>query len=401
MSKKLTGLSRKEATLPALIAFLALFAIGVDNYIMLAILPQLTTDFHHPAQIIGLLSSAYALPLALVAPAFGPISDRLGRRITMLSGMIIFTLAVVASGLAPGYEFLLVARFINGLGAAIFVPAAYAYISDRSTPETRAQAISILLTAFPVSALLGLPLGGFIAGAFGWRGDFAFIGVIAGAAIGLLWFLPSDQPAGGQTMGYREGLRRVLGNQMVLKVSCITFLWTTAAGGSVTYIGQFFHDRYNFSSDQIGLVLMVIGVVGIAATRAGARFINRVGTRRSVLFGIAAYGVAILILPWTGLWPVSILVFGVWAFGTWYGFPAQQAIVSELVPNARGTVLSFNTSAQYLGGVVGPVLSGLVLALGNFPVFGLWGTFIAGCAFVLALRVLPGRSQSSTKSLSS
>lgn len=380
---------RGTTALPAIAAFLALFAIGVDNYIMIAILPQLGVDFGRSASIIGLLSSAYALPLALLAPLFGPISDRIGRRRTMIAGMTTFLIAIGASGLAPTYEFLLAARFINGLGAAIFVPAAYAYVADRSKPETRAKAMSTLMTSFPAAALLGLPLGGFITSACGWRGVFGFIGLVAVLALLILWTLPEDHQPGTQITGYREGLRRVLGDPKVLKVISVTLLWMAAAGGSGTYIGQFFHEKYKLNSDQIGLVLMVIGVAGISATRLGAHFINRVGTRRSVLFGIAAFGVAILILPWTPVMPVSILVYGFWAFGTWFGFPAQQTIVSELGAGMRGTVLSFNTSAQYMGAVIGPVISGAVLEAGSFPVFGIWGTFLASCTFVLALYSLP------------
>jgi predicted MFS family arabinose efflux permease len=307
----------------------------------------------------------------------------------MIAGMITFVIAIGASGLAPTYEFLLAARFINGVGAAIFVPTAYAYVADRAQAETRAKAMSTLMTSFPAAALLGLPIGGFITSACGWRGVFGFIGLVALLALLILWTLPEDPRPGTQVIGYREGLRRVLGDPKVLKVIAVTFLWATAAMGSVTYIGQFFHEKYSLTSDQIGLVLMVIGVVGIVATRLGGQFINQIGTRRSVLFGIAAFGIAILILPWTPVMLVSILVFGFWAFGTWFGFPAQQTIVSELASGMRGTVLSFNTSAQYLGGVVGPVISGAVLEAGSFPLFGVWGTFLASCAFVLALRSLP------------
>ncbi len=127
---------QKTFVLPIFVTFLGIFAIGVDNYRLLAILPQLAAHFERSPQVIGLLSSAYALPLALLAPLFGPLSDRLGRRLAMIIGMTIFALALAASGLAPTYEFLLVARFVNGLGAAIFVPAAFAYIADSSDPKT-------------------------------------------------------------------------------------------------------------------------------------------------------------------------------------------------------------------------------------------------------------------------
>jgi predicted MFS family arabinose efflux permease len=387
-------LEKKKGILSALIIFLALFAIGVDNYIMIAILPQLANDFGKPSQLMGFLGSAYALPLALLSPLLGPFSDRFGRKFAMSGGMAIFVVAALGSSLAPAYEFLMLARFINGVGAALFVPAAYAYVAESAKPEKRAQHMSTILMAFPASALIGLPLGGFIASFFGWRAVFGFIGLVGVLALAGLSTLKVARPVRptGLTMSYWAGLRQVLAEPSVLKVVGVTLVWMTAANGSITYIGQFFHEKYNFNSDQIGLVLMVIGVVGITATRVSARFIGLVGTRRAVLSGLSTCGIAIIILPWTNLVALSILVLGVWVFGIWFGFPAQQTIASGLVLEARGTVLSFNTSAQYLGGVVGPIISGLMLDGGGFPLLGLWGSFLLVCAFVLAFQVLPGRS---------
>lgn len=78
---------KKISFLPARAAFIALFAIGLNNYILLALLPQLAAEPNKSEQTVGLLSSAYALPLA---PVFGPLSDRIGRRKTRLLGMSIF-----------------------------------------------------------------------------------------------------------------------------------------------------------------------------------------------------------------------------------------------------------------------------------------------------------------------
>jgi DHA1 family purine base/nucleoside efflux pump-like MFS transporter len=80
-----------------------------------------------------------------------------------------------------------------------------------------------------------------------------------------------------------------------------------------------------------------------------------------------------------------------WVFGTWFGLPAQQALISELVPTARGTALAANTSALYLGGAVGPAVTGGVLATGGFPLAGLWSGAVGLVALGLAALVLPAR----------
>lgn len=389
MSENIRVIPYKLSFLPATAAFAALFAIGLNNYILLAILPQLASELNQSEQTIGFLTSAYALPLALLAPLFGPLSDRIGRRKTMILGMIVFIGASFACSQAANFELLMLGRMATGLGAAIFIPASYAYVTDRSTPENRARAMSMLLSAMPASALVGLPVGGMIASSFGWRGVFGSIGLVSVMALALLWTLPTDSPASGPILGYREGLKRVLGSRTSLKVITITFIWASGAIGALTYVGQFFYQKYHFTTGQIGQVLMIIGVVGIVATRTGVRLSKIVKPRHSVLVGIAGFGIAILLLPWTNFVPLSMFILGIWVFGTWFGLPAIQTIVSGLLPSARGTILSFNTSAQYLGGVIGAPVTGVILAMGGFPALGIWCGLLASCAFGLAYRVLP------------
>jgi len=102
---------------------IATFVIGVDLYIVAAVLPAIADDLHEHIGLVGLLASAYALPTAIFAPVFGPLSDRRGRRAAMLIGLAIFTVAAAACTVAPTLPLLLAARAINGLGAAIATPA--------------------------------------------------------------------------------------------------------------------------------------------------------------------------------------------------------------------------------------------------------------------------------------
>lgn len=103
----------------------------------------------------------------------------------------------------------------------------------------------------------------------------------------------------------------------------------------------------------------------MGATRLGVRLNKVVKSRTAVLIGIAGFGTALLLLPWTNLVPLSMLVLGIWGFGIWFGLPAIQTIVSGLLPAARCTLLSFNTSAHYLGGVMGAPRAGVMLGIGR------------------------------------
>ena len=80
----------------SLLLGLAVFAVGVDAYIVAAVLPEIADNLHEPIERVGLLASAYALPMALLAPVFGPLSDRRGRRFALRLGLAIFAAAAAA-----------------------------------------------------------------------------------------------------------------------------------------------------------------------------------------------------------------------------------------------------------------------------------------------------------------
>jgi predicted MFS family arabinose efflux permease len=375
---------------PAVVLATTLFAIGVDNYIVVAILPEIAADFGQPVENVGLLASAYALPLALLAIPFGPVSDRLGRRFSMLLGMGIFLGAVVASGLAPSHTTLLAARVVNGLGAAIVGPAVFAYAADLSSPEQRGRAMATVLVAFPISTILGLPLGGLIAATFGWRAVFAFIAVIAVGALLLVWRLPADAPRAAASATYLAGLRALARSRATLTAVLVTLVWFTGSFGLFVYLGTYFTESFGFTTLQVGLTLTIIGFVAVVATRVAGRLIDRFGAKRVVLIGLSCFAVAAFFLPIARAFlPWALLNMGLWVFGVWMGLPGQQAIVSETLPTWRGTALAANTSALYLGGTIGPAITGTILAAGGFELAGPWSAAVGLVALALAAWLLP------------
>ena len=369
---------------------IATFVVGVDLYIVAAVLPAIADDLHESIGLVGLLASAYALPTAIFAPVFGPLSDRRGRRAGMLVGLVIFSVAAAACTVAPTLPLLLLARAINGLGAAIVTPATLAYASDLPSPRERARTLGIVLSAFPFSTLIGLPIGAIVTGMFGWRAAFAFVLLVAVAAVIGISRLPVDRPHAASRLGYLASYRSVLGDRHALSVLTVTFAWFGAAFGYFVYQAEWFHEAFALPTNVAGLAYLVVGVVGVAATRLSGAFLHAVGPRRAVLIGITSFTVAAFVMPLTRFsLPVSLLVFAGWAFGTWFGIPGLQTIVAGLSASLRGTMLAFNASAQNFGNVIGPAITGQVLATGGFALAGPWASLLGLIALACAWRFLP------------
>jgi multidrug resistance protein len=369
---------------------LAIFSLGIDLYVVAALIPTMADDLGEPVAALGLMVSAYALPNALLAPVFGPLSDRLGRRLAMLGGMTFFAVTVAGTALAPTLPILVGLRVLNGLGAAVVMPAAFAYAGDLPTPAARSRAIGNLAMGYPLAALLGLPLGALLAGAVSWRATFLAVALLAGLATLLIWRLPADRPKGAAVIGYVEGLRLAVGDRAVRSVLVVTFVWFLGPTGMFTFLGEFFHDAFGLGTSQIGIVFIVLGVVGVIATRTSGRFTATIGARRAVLLAIACFGTAVFVLPSTPpSLPLALLVFSGWVFGTWFGLPAQQSIAAGLSARARGTIMAFNSSAFNLAAVLSPAIAGAVFSEGGFRLLGTWTAGLAAVAFVVAFILLP------------
>src|SRR5262249_62248482 len=99
--------------------------------------------------------------------------------------------------------------------------------------------------------------------------------------------------------------------------------------GLFIYLGEFFHESFGLSTTQAGLAYLVVGVVGVFASRLSASMLGAVGARRSVLLAIGLLVVCTFVLPWTVVaLPLALGVFAIWAFGTWFGIPGRQTIVA-------------------------------------------------------------------------
>jgi predicted MFS family arabinose efflux permease len=377
---------------------IAVFAVGVDTYIVVGILPEISDDLNEPIAAVGLIASAYALPTALLAPVFGPLSDRRGRRTAMTAGLIVFIVSAAASVIAPDLLFLLGARAVNGLGAAIMLPAAFAYAGDLPDRIERNRAMGLLSSAFPAATLLGLPIGALVATFVGWRGAFVFITLVGLIALVMVRILcPPDRAHTEKPLGYLASYRGILGDRHALALLSVTMVWFIAPIGLFVYFAEFIHVTHGVPTTQAGLALLMVGLVGVIASRLSGRFMSVLGPRNVVLIAIGVFAFAALLMPLTtSALPLSLAVMALWASGTWFGIPAINAIVAAHSERLRGTMLAFNESALMLGGVVGPALMGVVVVSLGFGYAFTLGSVIAVGAFALAWIVLPRPSPTET-----
>ncbi len=220
------------------ICCLSLLIVGLDSTILNVALPSLQKDLHASVSGLQWTLDAYTLVLASLLMLSGSTADRVGRKRTFQTGLVLFTLASLLCSVAPGLGWLIAFRAIQGIGASMLNPVAMSIITNVFTePRERAQAIGVWGGVVGISIALGPVLGGVLVSEVSWRSIF-WINVPVGVAAIVLTqlFVPES----------RAGRARRLdpGGQVLVIITLATLIYAiiqapTSGWGSVQVIGMF------------------------------------------------------------------------------------------------------------------------------------------------------------------
>ena len=144
-------------------------------------LPGIAESFVVTPESAQQVLTVYLLMVGLGQLIFGPVSDRFGRRLTLLAGLGLYLLGSVLASFAPNLEFLVLARFIQGLGASAAMVLPRVIINDTHQPRAAAASLAAVTAAMAITPMISFPFGGILFEFFGWRGSMvvtAFLGVV-------------------------------------------------------------------------------------------------------------------------------------------------------------------------------------------------------------------------------
>jgi len=250
----------------------------LDRLVMAAVLPKLQGELGLSSFVGGLLELVFLVGYFATAPIFGALGDRMARKWLIAIGVIVWSAATCASGLAQGTLALVVARAFVGIGEASYATLAPTIIDDITPPEKRGSSLAWFYAATPVGGALGYLVGGFVEARWGWRSAFFVAGgpglllallclVIAEPARTLATEKPNVRRDLGTLAGYGLYVRAVLG-----------YCAYTAAIGAFSYWApSFLVKRYEIPLKSANFTFGIITVLaGALATAIGGRWANRV-----------------------------------------------------------------------------------------------------------------------------
>jgi MFS transporter, Spinster family, sphingosine-1-phosphate transporter len=261
----------------------------LDRYVAAATLPLILTDLGISDAQGGLLQSLFIVSYSLICPLAGWVGDRQPRLRLAAVGVFVWSAATVASGLAPTYAWLLLARAVIGAGEASYAVVTPSLLSDCYAPAQRARVLGVFYAAIPVGSALGYILGGVVGQAYGWRSAF-FIAGAPGAVLAFVLLLLVEprrgamDPAGAAepaALDVRAALRELGRRRSYLVNTAAQVIYTFAMGGLATWMPTYFVRARGIplatAAATFGLILVVAGFAG---TLLGGRIASRVAQRR-------------------------------------------------------------------------------------------------------------------------
>ncbi|MBP1728722.1 MAG: rane protein, major facilitator superfamily [Deltaproteobacteria bacterium] len=254
----------------ALILFIGINLLNyIDRQVLYAVFPLIKSSLQISDTSLGLLGSAFMVVYMCAAPIFGWLGDR-GSRVRLAAGGLgIWSLATMLAGVATGYNQLLGARSLVGVGEASYGTVAPGILSDYFPQEKRGRILSWFYLAIPVGSALGYLLGGVIGERFGWQSAFLMVGapgLLLVLPLALLKTVPMPKIERRVSGGYASFLKN---RSFVLNTLAMTAM-TFAMGGMAQWMPTFLHRVHGLGVERGNLLFGGLTVVaGIIGTLAG------------------------------------------------------------------------------------------------------------------------------------
>lgn len=338
------------------------FGIGMTEFVMMGILPDLSEAFSVSIPVAGYLIAAYAVGVVVGAPLLvGMLGSQPPKRL-LIFFMIMFTLGNGISALSPNYITLLLMRFISGLPHGAFFGVGAVVATRLAERGREARSISVMFAGLTVANIIGVPLGTYLGHTFGWRFTFlavAIVGVLA--IVSVRQWMPRLEPTPGASL--RRDLNVFTRVEPWLIIG-ITMIGTGGLFAWFSYIAPLMTEVAGFSSEALTYILMIAGVGMAIGNFIGGRLADRSPLKAAQILLLNMAVVLIVLVVAVHYKPTALLVTfitGASAFAL--GAPLQMLMI-RAAKGAEMLASSVTQGAFNVGNALGAYLGGVPIALG-------------------------------------
>jgi len=363
----------------------------------LASLPEIGANFAAPSWTVQLTLTGYLIMLGAGQLVAGPVTDAFGRRRPLLLGLSIFIAACLLAAAAPSMAVLVVARMLQGAGAAMAFVVVNSAVRDRVSGDAATRAFAVLVTVTSVIPMISPAVGGWVGELFGWRPVFLVLALIGAVSLGIVFrWLPESLPAQRRVpLAFAPVLRAYAGHlrsrRMLVPLGALagTFVYLFCYLGGASYVYQ---GHYGVGQADFGMIFGVTGFASVGGAVIGHRLAHRLTTGQLGVLGMlimVAGGVmaTAAALCTDSLFLLALSVgFGLLGLGACE--PAFMSLCMSSATSNVGAASALLGATQFLSGALTTALIAFPATLAPWA----WAATMLGVAVVsLGLALLASR----------
>ncbi|WP_058300630.1 MFS transporter [Gorillibacterium timonense] len=347
------------------------FAIGMTEFVIMGILPNVAESLHVSISAAGQLITLYALGVALGAPILTVLTSRIPQKKLLIFLMLLFIAGNGIAAIAPNYAVLMGARVLTALTHGTFFGVGAVIAANLVRPDKRASAVSVMMAGLTIANILGVPLGTYIGQHLGWRASFvsiALMGVLALVGVALLIpRMPQEEAA-----GIRQQVAALMSPKLLVYL-LIFVLGNAGLFAVFTYITPLLVEITGFTEENVTWILVLFGVGVTVGNIVGGKLADW-KLMPSVLGTYTAIVLALTALTFTIHSEIAALVtIFIWGAGSFAVMPGLQVRIMSIAKDAPTLAATSSHSAGNLGNAIGAFVGGVViprLSLSSLPWVG-------------------------------
>lgn len=364
--KSKSAFTRYEIFIIAILAFIQ-FTVILDFMVLSPLSAQLLQELDITTAQFSRVVSAYALSAGLAGLAAAGFADKFDRKKLLLFFYVGFIVGTLLCGIAPNYNFLLMARIVTGIFGGVIASVSFAIITDIFPLHLRGRVMGFVQMAFATSQVLGLPIALYLANNFGWHSPFQMIvGICVLAGIAIVVYM---KPITAHLQSKSDSdpfvhLGKTVSNPNYLKAFGVTTLLATGGYMLMPFGSAFAVNNLGITLDDLPLLYLVTGLFTMFAGPLAGRFSDKIGKYKMFIMGTVLTMIMIGIytnLGQTPFWLIAVLNTILFAGLMARMIPASALMTAVPEMKDRGAFMSINSSAQQISGGVAAFIAGLIV----------------------------------------
>lgn len=352
--------------LPVIVLISLSFMLGMSEFIVVGILPDIAAGLKVSEVTVGNLVSLFAFVYAPVTPLGSALSARFSRFATHLTLVGVFLIGNVLCAFAPNYGVLVVARILIALVSGTLVAIAMTYAPDVTTEQYRTKFIAWVFSGFSIASVVGVPVGTWVANTFGWRWAFHLVNVLTVALMVLMvMVLPRNSHI--VKIGFLPQFRLFFDRRIQLGVLAVVF-GAAATYVFYTYLTPIMRDEVHVPEQYLSVGLVIFGAACLWGNLYGGKLADRgrgvepLTHIRPIYCAHAVLMASLIVTHWVPVYGALLLV--VLGMFMYLQNSASQVlymdVASQSHPGSLNLAASLNSMSFNIGIAVGSAVGGLV-----------------------------------------